>query len=117
MTPQEANDGLAEYMQAEFNSVINETLEQALRYRFKDENMSIIVKDNVVTFSGNTKYSEEELRIIVNEVRQIDKAEQYINSQIDDDFIAAKNMAVSDLVTYGFITDETQALIDKLKTK
>lgn len=117
MTPQEANDGLAEYMQADLNSVINETLEQAIRYRFKDENMSIIVKDNVVTFSGNTKYSEEELRAIVDEVRQIDKAEQYINSQIDDDFNKAKQMAISDLTTYGFVTEETQALIEKIKTK
>lgn len=64
-------DMLIEYMQAEFNKNIDDVLKQALRYRFKDDGMTIIVKDNKVTFLGNTKYSLEELSAAIEEVKNV----------------------------------------------
>lgn len=47
----------------------------------------------------------------------IKHAEEYFKSQFNIEFDKARRMAINDVITYGFVTEETQALIEKLKTK
>ena len=49
--------------------------------------------------------------------KAIKQAKEYLNKQFNAEFDNAKRMVIHDTITYGFITQETQEAIDKLRNK
>ncbi len=63
------NTSFKEWARGDFQITADVAMEQALRFRLRNDNIRVSVSNNVATFEGNTKYTEDELKAIVEEVR------------------------------------------------